>query len=366
MSPLSPSQEQAISNIRCSAELQRAEANEIIYHVLRMSNLLPPAATYASLLATIAQTSRVAIHFHPDRPAGGKTVVQHLIADGVYRNQFETNISNGGLSASPGGARDEWERALFGGAYHAGGQDEDWCAHRPKYGALDLLGHAADGPAPRFGSCFFVLDPAVLPRCTFTFGGSQDLPRWRGTADEFDGLLAAVLEESFVSESALGLMGLRPPELVARMLARGTGGQVAGKELSRNLDHYIEAQIHGEVRLGRDVERLVADPSFRNTETGRGLVALSNRFGFPLQWHPGLHLEAEGVPPDFRGPTMPSLAARVARDGVVDACAIGDGVRQLTSDPGAWRDRGTYMQALQELKLLWHVLVRYGKPHPLE
>jgi Protein of unknown function (DUF3626) len=35
----------------------------------------------------------------------------------VYRSQFETGISNGGL----GGDRDAWERALFGGAYQAPG-----------------------------------------------------------------------------------------------------------------------------------------------------------------------------------------------------------------------------------------------------
>jgi hypothetical protein len=64
---------------------------------------------------------------------------------------------------------------------------------------------------------------------------------------------------------------------------------------------------------------------------------------------------------DFRGSTMPSLAARVAKDGIVDAEAIGRGVGDLSRDPGAWKDRGTYAEVLQEFKLLWHVLVRFGE-----
>lgn len=58
---------------------------------------------------------------------------------------------------------------------------------------------------------------------------------------------------------------------------------------------------------------------------------------------------------------MPSLARRVARYGVVDVEAIGRGVRELSKNPEDWRDRGTYAEVLQELKLLWHVLVRFGE-----
>jgi hypothetical protein len=57
-----------------------------------------------------------------------------------------------------------WRR-LFGGAYHC---DDATNAQRPKYGALDLMRHP-DGPAPRFGSCYFLLKPAVAARCTFTY-----------------------------------------------------------------------------------------------------------------------------------------------------------------------------------------------------
>jgi len=58
---------------------------------------------------------------------------------------------------------------------------------------------------------------------------------------------------------------------------------------------------------------------------------------------------------------MPSLAERVAASNIVDASSIGAAVRDLQARPGDWSDRGSRDEVLQELKLLWHVLVKYGK-----
>lgn len=57
---------------------------------------------------------------------------------------------------------------------------------------------------------------------------------------------------------------------------------------------------------------------------------------------------------------MPSLAERVALSGVVDARAIGAAVWDLHVNPLPWLDRGSQSEALQELKLLWHVVVKCG------
>lgn len=59
---------------------------------------------------------------------------------------------------------------------------------------------------------------------------------------------------------------------------------------------------------------------------------------------------------------MPSLAKRIVNSDFIDANIIGSAVMELKRNPSHWSDRGTYKEALQELKLLWHVLVRYGKP----
>ena len=61
---------------------------------------------------------RITVSFHPDRLlADGRTVAEHLVTDGRYRSQFETGISNGGLTAHPGGDRERWEQRMFAGAY---------------------------------------------------------------------------------------------------------------------------------------------------------------------------------------------------------------------------------------------------------
>jgi len=41
---------------------------------------------------------RVTLHFHPDRLAAGTPILERMARDGVYRSQFETGTSNGGLS----------------------------------------------------------------------------------------------------------------------------------------------------------------------------------------------------------------------------------------------------------------------------
>jgi hypothetical protein len=60
---------------------------------------------------------RVTLHFHPDRLVGGVPILRRMADDGVYRSQFETGTSNGGLTAFPGGDRWRWESRIFGGAY---------------------------------------------------------------------------------------------------------------------------------------------------------------------------------------------------------------------------------------------------------
>lgn len=362
---LEPFQERAIAHIRAQAIKLRPDAQATLQHIYRMSNL--STAALAETKAIIRKHARVALHFHPDRPTKNSTgqvrlVARALLEDGIYKSQFETGISNGLVAMHAGGLRDVWEQKLFNGAY----QDEAVPAcHRPKYGALDLMRNA-DGPAPRFGSCYLLLKPEVSARSTFTFGGSQDSPKYCGTADESDAILSALMEECFVRDFALGVKDVRPAQVATYIEALKEpmpSQEMFGKmPASRNLDHMIEAQVHGPVRLDTDVEALVADPSFRGTEVGRDLEAMAERYDIPLRYHSGFALDVNAVPMNYRGSTMPSLAARVAKEGVVDTACLGAAVQALALNPDSWADRGSFAEVLQELKLLWHVLVRYGVP----
>lgn len=132
----------------------------------------------------------ITVSFHPDRLlADGRTVAERLLSDGRYRSQFETGISNGGLTAYPGGDRHRWEQRMFAGAYPAA-----VVADRPIYGGLNLAGHV-DGASPRFGSCHLRLAPAVSRRATFSHGDSVTEPSVVGTADAFGAIWAALQDE---------------------------------------------------------------------------------------------------------------------------------------------------------------------------
>jgi hypothetical protein len=59
---------------------------------------------------------------------------------------------------------------------------------------------------------------------------------------------------------------------------------------------------------------------------------------------------------------MPWLARRIAANGLVDAAVIGAAEATLYCKPETWQDWGSYEEALQHLKQLWHVVVHYGRP----
>ncbi|WP_116505872.1 DUF3626 domain-containing protein [Micromonospora sp. B006] len=316
---------------------------------------------YEEVLAAITGYGRLTLNFHPDRVLrDGRTVVEALEEEGVYRSQFETGVSNGGLTAYPGGDRDVWEQAMFGGAYQRPGALP---AERPKYGGLNLLDHA-DGACPRFGSCHLRLRPEALARATFSFGDSHIGPSEFGTVDVFEPVFAALLTATAGTGVALGVAGMDTGALLRTLLGRRE--RESGR-VGRALDDYIEAQVHGEINLARDVEALVVDPSFRDTDVGRRLAGIAGRHGLALRYHPGFVLPVDGVDAEFRGPDIPPLAARVhaefARPGQpLHAELIGRAAASVVREPQRWADRGPAAVTLQHLKQLWHVLVRFGVP----
>lgn len=355
---LSRSQLLALEYITKYARNHKHEAKATINHILKMSNISDNI--FQNAVVNLKSHAKIGLHFHPDRPDSTmKSVAETLLEQGIYKSQFETSLSNGSVSAYPGGERDLWEKKIFGGAYHLEGTTNK---QRPKYGALDLMLHP-DGPAPRFGSCYFLLSPEVSYRSTYTYLDSHQDPKEKGTYEEFDIILAALLEEAFLRDFAIGERNLTPTRLIHHFLdgLEKPFTDPANKEPTRNLNHYIEAQVHGEISLKDDVEVLVADPSFKNTNVGRILEQICLKYSIDLYWHMGFELMVEEVPADYRGPSMPFLAKRIAQSNFIDANIIGSAVMDLKRNPVSWSDYGTYKEVLQELKLLWHVLVRFGK-----
>lgn len=287
-------------------------------------------------LAAALRRAPLTINFHPDRVlADGRLVAVALRDEGVYRSQFETRISAGGLTAFPGGDRDRWEHELFGGAYQGAHE-----AERPKYGGLNVLRHL-NGACPGFGSCHLRLRPAVLERTTLLFGDSVWQRTEVGVADVLEPVLAPLLESDWFTLSPTPTM-------------------------TRSLEDYVEAQVHGPLVLDADVEAVVVDPAFRGTATGDLLLVAADRHGFAAEWRPGRVLPLAGVPLEApaqvgeprlwkelcAGGRARALAERVTGGAPLDAANIGAAAVAAARDP----------ETLQHLKYLWRMVVAWGEP----
>lgn len=246
---------------------------------------------------------RVTINFHPDRLLGDMSVVELLARDGCYRSQFETGTSNGGLTAHPGGDRWRWESRIFGGAYDGVPPGE-----RPKYGSLNFRRRSIGG-SPRFGSAHLRLRAEASSRSTFCYPDSVFDPTHFGVAER------------------LGLVTM------------------AAADDQDLLDDYIEAQVHGPLLIGRDVEAVVLDPAYRGT----GIEHSADKMGCPVEWHDGFRLEVDELQrhSDYRGPQYVELGLALARDGHLDPRIIGEAART-----------GRYDE--QALKRVWHYVARFG------
>jgi len=295
----------------------------------------------------LSRAGRITLNFHPDRlAASGLTVAAGLLADGRYRSQWATGISNGSRSAMPGGDRQRFERSLFGFAYE--GSDAG-ALELPVYGAFDML-RDPHGGSPRFGSSYVVLRAHVRARTTMCVGDSNAGPRDVGTFDACWSVLAGLAEQAATGsllERELGIDGL------LGVLA----GTVAAERPARLLDGYVEAQVHGGVDLAEDV---VLDASFAGTGVEHDLRGAAERWGFELRFHDGSELLVADVPFDFRGPSMPEVARCAARaDGVVDAASIGRAAAAVPIAPSR-PDGDPPDSPAQQLKYLWHTVLAHG------
>ena len=354
-------------------------------HMARIEQVLSSVgvdATAGALLEAMRSCGSLTLNFHPDRLlADGRCVARALYDEGVYRSQFETRISNGGLTGYPGGERDIWEQSLFGGAYQAAGVS---VTERPKYGGLNLMNHH-NGACPRFGSCHLRLRRTAAGRATLVFGDSALQPTDLGLIDAFAPVLAPLLESIEAGAGVLGRAGVDVRSFVTGLLegdhqrARG----VFAPEMSHALNDYIEAHIHGELGLASDVEALVIDPAFADTSEGDLLLGAAERYGLGVEQHAGLVLALGDVPTE--APNLPAgqlmrwqafcadgRARRLAERVVIeqgtspglDAANIGHAAVSVALEPLRWRDWGPPDEVLVHLKDLWLMVVAHGRPFP--
>lgn len=333
----------AARNVSKRAEGQRDAA------LGRLAALGVDGSSASRAVDRVRTNGRLTVNFHPDRhDSTGRTVAAGLLADGRYRSQFETGISNGGRFAVPGGDRTRWEHLLFDGAY------DGRSSARPIYGALDLFDDPFGG-SPRFGSSFIVLEPTCLGRATSCVGDSHLGPKDLGTLEQMLSVLAGAIE-ACVDGDGFGR------DLSVADFLQAIGGRDRGSTSARELDRYVEAQIHGPIELSSDVSALHLDPSFDGTEVHRDLRAAASRYGFELTWSEGSEVRPEDIDPDFRGAGSVTLAERTTRhDGLVDAATIGRALVGLPFVPPSV-EGDDESSALQRYKKLWHCCLAFGRP----
>lgn len=306
----------------------------------------------------IKSNARICLHFHPYRlNEQGVSMIELLLQTGIYKSQFETKISNGSLSAHKGGDRDIWENNLFGQVYAA---KDAPMTQRPKYGALDLLRHA-DGPASRFGSCYFVLNSALKQAATFTYLDSYKTPHERGTINALNIILVALIQDCLENKEALGEETIEPVKLVdkiSRKLSTPYLQTILGNP-KQNLDQYIEAQVHADINLEKDVAILVADSAYQNTPIERSFKKLCEKYQIALLWRQGLELTMEAAMANFRGTKIPDIVHHYTINDNINVAMLAAIEKQLTKE---LKNKAALNIQLQQLKYLYHTLVQFGKP----
>lgn len=247
----------------------------------------------------------VTLNFHPDLMVVGSLVIDHLAADGVYRSQFETGTSSGGLTARRGGDRWHWESRIFAGAY-----DDADPSLRPKYGSLNYRSDPVGG-SRRFGSAHFRSRPHVRARTTFSYPDSHMEPHDFAVAD------------------------------VSKLIALADTNE---SSLDPWLDNYVEAHIHGPLVISEDIEALILDPSFKGTHIEDAALLLS----CAVDWHEGFRLSVDHLTKcvAYRGAEVAEAIAKIAEDGYVTPERL-------------WRARDVEFD-YQMAKWVWHCLARFG------
>lgn len=101
-----------------------------------------------------------------------------------------------------------------------------------------------------------------------------------------------VITDTFLRDCAIGEKNLTPRKLLDHLLVNleKPFADPSNKEPNRNLNQYIEAQVHGDISLKNDVEVLVIDPSFKGIYTGRILERICNEYSIERYWHMGFAL----------------------------------------------------------------------------
>lgn len=261
---LTSDQQQAVAHIRHLSEKAHEAAMPKL--LKRVADLNFTDVDLYETLDFIREKAACIVHLQLDKVIGDETLVDKLVTDTHYRNQFETHASGGLLDL---GTRKQWEHDLFGDAY-----DNSEAFARPKYGVINIFKDPRGIQcASQYGDSYIELRDVRL-RTTFAPEDSGGIDGERLACCDF---------------FAHDLMEYSDKELTA-LIEVGSGKQEWRGSYVISDMRYKEAQYHGEVSLDRHVSRLVA--ASRHKENGSSplqnqIEAACKKHGWELAWHDG-------------------------------------------------------------------------------
>ena len=182
-------------------------------------------------------------------------VMNFFLKDNYLRNLFETDRIGGYNNIS---ARKQWENTLFNSIY------KDVDGHeRVKYGCLNLTSDPVGVCcAIGYGDSYLVFKHDVKKRTSFVHGDSSSQELHIATFRYFCNVLYYL--DNKLLENIINV--------------------AAGKDYDAKVKYniYVEAQIHGSVRLDRDFEMLVVNNKYKNnTHMIYKLDQLSAKWNLP-------------------------------------------------------------------------------------
>eukprot|EP00039_Didymoeca_costata_P009048 m.119890 g.119890 ORF g.119890 m.119890 type:complete len:1150 (+) comp14337_c0_seq3:394-3843(+) len=274
-STLTRSQENALSHVRELAKHASAAAKDELFEELLKYCPDIKWEHMVTMLEHIAFKAQLNINAKLCKKIDGKLLIQLLCEDKDPRlkNLFEARHGNGNSNLD---VRKQWERNIFGKAYDIGEDKE-----RPKYGNMNLLGCLhGEKYSKYYGDSYFVLKHHMRARVTISSGDSawceprsasppySNYNREKvqvGTLENCAHVLLDVLrrrkyyevKETQVEETQEMFIG-RTTALVKILFDMAVTKDVS--VLSRMdfdlMPNYLELHIHGEIRLGDDVDKI--------------------------------------------------------------------------------------------------------------
>lgn len=190
--------------------------------------------------------SKIHIHFKPS------VLAKHLIDDPYYRNQFETKTTGGSTDLA---RRRKWESSLFNQIYNEADHSD-----RVKYGLLNITNTIFDNTAKIYGDSYFILNNNIKKRCSFTYGDSCNFP----TTYSF----------------------LYPNQFLNKLPENFTNYIINNKfeKLNNMLNTYIEVQIHGDIKIDRDIDKIMINKIYKHENEGVLLENISAKYNIPIEW----------------------------------------------------------------------------------